>query len=415
MDTSTPSPRFHGRNKLDTNDVKILGRAWDLHVYCVGISCLILMIMAVWSLRAALKSTKLKCKEYFVWLNVLLALFGGLRSAYLLIDAYNVSGIFPDVVDVILLETGFPCLTAAFYVVLAALFQITLPLRETETKVLKTKWLFGVILTILASSLTVNISVGLFHASEVLLVVTEICFVIVNIGFSSGFFVIFFRLNCWTWENPERHRFSTSTASTRTGSNRLSSVSETVSNREAKSSISHTVSPIPSPMLTVPLTPTSQPRSSNASSDVKITPTKSDDSSREQTKNVLGKTMILSAVTASFFLLNAVAHIASIYWKIVYSDGRRLDAWLWWVQVTTVRTTELCTAFTLLYMAAGRGRRRRCRHHHEREWGFRKGGFRSGKTVEVSSETDSMQGEMLSRKDIINTGRWTRNVDAVDS
>ena len=369
---------------------EIFGRAWDFHVYGVGMASVVLVVLAVYSIIVISKLPKLGSRGYFLALNCLVLIFGLVRSTYMLVDGYNSLKIFPLPVDLLLMEIGFPCLTSSFYVLFAALFKVTIPLRKMQSNIFSVRWLVIIITTIMLSSIAVDIVVGVYMRTTVLLLVSEIVFILVNLAFCAGFFFIFGRLYLSATWRPTAE-LSTSDKGSSAATTKMTSISAAVD-------ASHYVAKMTSAML--PFYHQGRSSTKTATCDESQPPGRHDSTrqGRSSRRRRLGSTIVVSAIAASFFFLNAVAHIVDIGWKLHYTGAKRPAPWLWWTHALVLRIIELCMAYTMLYVASGPCRKRRCRHSRgDRlmyEWELRRGVFRSGRTVEVVERADMCRAQV---------------------
>ncbi|XP_054752353.2 proline-rich transmembrane protein 4-like [Lytechinus pictus] len=166
--------------------------AWPFHIYLLGV---LFALLAVYSLGSIIKlrERRLLSHGYFIALNLLMLLMGVIRAVYLLVDAYNFKGIWPNVVAYLFLGTGFPCLTSAFSILFMALLQST-KTRLVPPSIQKPKYLAVVIISHFAFAFIADVVVGLFASAAALLLACQVAFVVWGVFLTVSYLVIFRRL-----------------------------------------------------------------------------------------------------------------------------------------------------------------------------------------------------------------------------
>ncbi|XP_008488173.1 uncharacterized protein LOC103524904 isoform X3 [Diaphorina citri] len=103
----------------------VLGIAWDIHVYIIATLFAILAVVSVFNIVRITSYKRLVNFGYFLTLHSLLLVIGGIRSAYLFYDAYNINNSLPESVSKLALNIVFPLLTASFSLLFLYLLKIT--------------------------------------------------------------------------------------------------------------------------------------------------------------------------------------------------------------------------------------------------------------------------------------------------
>ena len=101
------------------------GIAWEVHVYGLGGAFGAVGLYSLLSVMRLWRIPRLLSRGYFFSLNLLMFGLCGSRAVYLLYDSYNSGGTFPISLDYFLYSFAFPCLSAAFSVLLYALLKAT--------------------------------------------------------------------------------------------------------------------------------------------------------------------------------------------------------------------------------------------------------------------------------------------------
>lgn len=166
--------------------------AWPFHIYLLGV---LFALLAIYSLGSIIKlrQRRLLSYGYFIALNLLMLLMGVIRAVYLLVDAYNYKGIWPNVVAYLFLGTGFPCLTSAFSILFMALLQST-KTRLVPPTIQKPKFLAGVVIFHFAFAFIADVVVGLYASAAALLLACQVAFVVWGVFLTVSYLVIFRRL-----------------------------------------------------------------------------------------------------------------------------------------------------------------------------------------------------------------------------
>lgn len=100
---------------------------WDLHCYGLGAVFLLIGIFAVKSTIVMLcrKQGRMSTtKPFLLFINILVVTLCLLRALYLFVNPYNQVGFFPAVVNNILFNVPFPCMTTCFAMILWVLHEV---------------------------------------------------------------------------------------------------------------------------------------------------------------------------------------------------------------------------------------------------------------------------------------------------
>eukprot|EP00057_Strongylocentrotus_purpuratus_P006752 XP_011661226.1 PREDICTED: uncharacterized protein LOC105436885 [Strongylocentrotus purpuratus] len=100
---------------------------WDLHCYGLGAVFLLIGIFAVKStiVMVCRKQGRMSTtKPFLLFINLLVVIMCLLRALYLFVNPYNQVGFFPAVVNNILFNVPFPCMTTCFAMILWVLREV---------------------------------------------------------------------------------------------------------------------------------------------------------------------------------------------------------------------------------------------------------------------------------------------------
>ncbi|XP_063443389.1 uncharacterized protein LOC134723767 [Mytilus trossulus] len=166
---------------------------WDFLVYLFGIMFLLLGSYNVFNIVRLIPMQHLFSRNYFVMLNILIAIIAILRGLYLLIDAQNRNETFPIILNYFLYSTAFPCLTSAFSILFYALLLAT-KVQVLSTKIQKLTVLIGIIIFHFGLSIVTDIIVGLFARAQVLMLICQLFYIVWGTILFAGFLYIFTKL-----------------------------------------------------------------------------------------------------------------------------------------------------------------------------------------------------------------------------
>lgn len=98
--------------------------SWPLHTY--GFACLF-FLLSFYSFLSLLnlRTVRLHARPFLSSINLALCLLGIARASYLFIDPYQANELMPPALSKAFSETAYPCVVAAFSLILLALLQIT--------------------------------------------------------------------------------------------------------------------------------------------------------------------------------------------------------------------------------------------------------------------------------------------------
>ena len=167
-------PPSTGIPKISNTEVKRAGLekwqtrlegAWEVHVYCSAASFSLLALLCFLCIVRVNLSTYLLPSRYYITAHLLVFLASLCRCFLFFLDPYASNKILPVTLSDILFNSGVPCVTAAFSVVVLAFLNcariILLPLN------LQTPLVFGIISSVyIASSVLVDILAGIFPRQE---------------------------------------------------------------------------------------------------------------------------------------------------------------------------------------------------------------------------------------------------------
>lgn len=156
---------------------RVLGVAWDIHVYLMATLFAILAICSLLNIIRISSFKRLLTRGYFLTLHGILLIIGTSRSGYLFYDAYNVSSSFPEPISRLLLNLVFPLLTSCFAILFLFL------LLAGEVKMLNHKLQRASVLALFViAHILLSISVDLYanttQLSSLLPVICQCLFVI---------------------------------------------------------------------------------------------------------------------------------------------------------------------------------------------------------------------------------------------
>ena len=139
--------------------------AWEVHVYCSAASFSMLAIISLLCIVRVNMSNYLLPRGYYVTAHLLVFLSSFFRCIIFFHDPYASSQKLPVALSDVLFNTGIPCITAAFSVVVLALLScagiILLPLN------LQSPLVFGIISFIyISSSIVTDVLAGVFSQYE---------------------------------------------------------------------------------------------------------------------------------------------------------------------------------------------------------------------------------------------------------
>ncbi|GFO40489.1 proline-rich transmembrane protein 4-like [Plakobranchus ocellatus] len=169
------------------------GLGWEIHIFGLGGAFGAVGVYILLSLIRLWRIQRLLSRGYFLSLNLLMLGLCATRAFYLLYDSYNSEDTFPISVNYFLYSIAFPCLSAAFSVLLYALLKAT-NMQLVSPSVQRLPVLLFIIVIHFGLSLASDLLVGHFAGARILLFVCQIYYVMWGLFLFVGYAYIFRKL-----------------------------------------------------------------------------------------------------------------------------------------------------------------------------------------------------------------------------
>ncbi|XP_054769237.2 uncharacterized protein LOC129276862 [Lytechinus pictus] len=171
---------------------------WDLHCYGLGAIFLLIAIFAVRStiLMLCRKQGRVSnTKPFLLFVNILVVILCLLRALYLFVNPYNVSGFFPVVVNNILFNIPFPCMTTCFAMILWVLREVGQVKLTVQSRSRSLRALFTIAVTHLGLVIIVSAIIELTRNEILLIVMCHGFFVVWEIFLCCSAIVLMYRIS----------------------------------------------------------------------------------------------------------------------------------------------------------------------------------------------------------------------------
>ncbi|XP_072035514.1 uncharacterized protein [Amphiura filiformis] len=169
-------------------DMQKLCVAINVHAYLFGALFLILVFTACFALVPLIRNKKAGSKPSFmITINVLVIIFGLMRSLYLFVDAYGIKGYMKSVGALLFADLAIPCLTSAFALVQWAFLEL-LQVRRINSALQKPSILIAIVISHFAFVAAIDFMLyylgrGVCFLMTVCQIVTVIWGLILTFGF----------------------------------------------------------------------------------------------------------------------------------------------------------------------------------------------------------------------------------------
>ncbi|KAG0730457.1 hypothetical protein GWK47_003272 [Chionoecetes opilio] len=144
------------------------GLAWVLVNFFLGFLLLILSLLGPYRLFTMRWCTPLLPRTHYVAVHLLVFVAASLKAVYLFHLAFGSRGRLPLVLLLLLTNTGFPCLSSAFLVLLMMMF-VAADVRVYKSKLVTPHNTFVFLVVMLALGFIADVIVGCAHSRSVLL------------------------------------------------------------------------------------------------------------------------------------------------------------------------------------------------------------------------------------------------------
>lgn len=188
-DTKVPD-KVPEQNPVEPGTRSLWSVAWQAHIYFSGTLFILLAIYCTVNVCRLHTFSRLFSRGYFLSLNICMILIGLVRGLFLLFDPYNEGQSLPAPLAYMLLNVGYPCITSAFAILFLALLRVTqVELLSPSVQTPRALAVFCCVHT--ATSLALDITVGLLDRLQYILLLGQGIFIVWSLLLSAGYFYIY--------------------------------------------------------------------------------------------------------------------------------------------------------------------------------------------------------------------------------
>ncbi|XP_022249791.1 uncharacterized protein LOC111087446 [Limulus polyphemus] len=169
------------------------GLAWELHVYVMGSFFGVLSLYVFQNILRLRAFEKLFTSGYFISITLIMFVMGTTRALYLLFNPYNIRGFYPPILNELILNSGFLCITSAFAFLFLALLQTT-EVKVFPQFVQSIGFVSGILIFQFTFSIMTDILHGLGLTKKILLLTRQVTVLFWAMTMAAGYFYVFGKL-----------------------------------------------------------------------------------------------------------------------------------------------------------------------------------------------------------------------------
>ena len=165
---------------------------WEIHVYGIASLYITVFIYQVINLILTLRIPKMSRRFYFVTLHIMMMIFAGTRSSFMIIDSYNSKGSLHPSIAYLFLSVGLPCMSSSFYIIFQA-YKKVLSMQRARTN----QKLWPLLLTVFihfSFSISLDLAAGFTLHAVYLLITCQGVFIAISYTFSIMYIHLYYRL-----------------------------------------------------------------------------------------------------------------------------------------------------------------------------------------------------------------------------